>query len=105
VVIIQKYISKWMARRAYLKLLLATTFIQYCWMQVCARKKLQRLQQDAKELSIKLGDSIQKGSDLNFGVKFLTVQFYAIEHNSKPNCWIDLKHYQKIQDVVCYVEV
>jgi hypothetical protein len=30
-VIIQKYICKWMARRIFLKLLSATTFIQCCW--------------------------------------------------------------------------
>jgi hypothetical protein len=59
VVIIQKYTRKWMARRVYLKLLLATTFIQCCYMQLCVRKELQRLKQEAKELSIKpLGNQI-----------------------------------------------
>jgi len=38
----------------YLKLLSTTTSIQYCCMQVHARKELQMLQQEAKELSIKL---------------------------------------------------
>jgi len=37
-IIIQKYIRKWMARRDYLKLLSATIFIQYYWRQVHARK-------------------------------------------------------------------
>jgi hypothetical protein len=52
VIIIQKYVCKWMARRVYLKLLSATIFIQCCWKQVRARKELQRLQQEAKEFSI-----------------------------------------------------
>jgi len=85
-IIIQKYIRKWMARRDYLKLLSATIFIQYCWRQVHARKKLQRLQQKAKEFSIKLvgvlitnhlkekeNDTIQVRPDSNFGVKCFTV--------------------------------
>jgi uncharacterized membrane protein YbaN (DUF454 family) len=50
VVIIQKYICKWMTRCVYLKLLLATTFIQCCWMQMRARKELQRLKQEANEI-------------------------------------------------------
>jgi len=36
----------------------AATFIQSCWRQLLARKELQRLQKEAKELSIQLvGDS------------------------------------------------
>ena len=36
----------------------AATFIQSCWRQLLARKELQRLQNEAKELSIQLvGDS------------------------------------------------
>jgi hypothetical protein len=58
VVVIQKYTCKWMARRVYLKLLSATIFIQCCYRQLCARKELQRLKQEAKEFSIKpVGDS------------------------------------------------
>ena len=52
VVTMQKYIWKWIAIHAYLKLLSATTFIQCCWRQVQVRKELQRLQQEAKELFI-----------------------------------------------------
>jgi hypothetical protein len=33
-------------------------------------------------------DTIQIRSDLDFGVKFSTVQFYANDHNSKSNRWI-----------------
>jgi len=51
VVVIQKYTCKWMARRVYLKLLSATIFIQCCYRQLCARKELQRLKQEAKEFS------------------------------------------------------
>jgi hypothetical protein len=36
----------------------AATFIQSCWQRLLARKELQRLQKEAKELSIQLvGDS------------------------------------------------
>ena len=50
-------------------------------------------------------DMTQARSDSDFGVKFSTVQFYAIEHNSKSNCWIKLKLYQKIPEVFFYVMV
>jgi hypothetical protein len=33
------------------------------------------------------------------------VQFYAIEYNSKFNCWIELKLYLKIPEVFVYVRV
>jgi hypothetical protein len=37
---------------------MAATFIQSCWQRLLARKELQRLQKEAKELSIQLiGDS------------------------------------------------
>jgi hypothetical protein len=87
-VIIQKYIYKWMAKHAFLKLLSTTTFIQYCWRQVRVRNKFKRLQQEAQELPIiPIGDSrmnhleergnnmIQARSDLNFGVNFLLSSF------------------------------
>jgi hypothetical protein len=77
-----------MGRHAYLKLLLATTFIQCCYRQLRARKELQWLKQEAKELSIEhVGDSrtnhldergndtIQVRSDSDFGVKFSIVLF------------------------------
>jgi hypothetical protein len=34
-----------------LKLLLATTFIQYCWRQLLVRKELLRLKQEANEMA------------------------------------------------------
>jgi len=80
-VIIQKYTHKWMARRVYLKLLSTTTFLQCCYRQLRARKELQRMKQEANELSIKLiGDSRmnhleEKGSDT-------TIQFYSNSYNS-----------------------
>ena len=107
-----------MARYAYLKLLSATIFIQCCWMQVSARKELQRQKQAANELSIKsVGDSrmnhieergndtIQARFDSDFGIKFSTVQFYVIDHNSKSNRQIKLKLYQKILEVLVFVGV
>jgi len=39
-IIIQEYTHKWIARRAFLKLLSATTFIQSCWRQIHARREL-----------------------------------------------------------------
>jgi hypothetical protein len=50
-------------------------------------------------------DTTQARSDLDFGVKFYTVQFYAIEYNSKSNRWIELKLYKKISKVCFYVGV
>ena len=82
-IIIKKYVCKWMTRRAYLKLSSATTFIQCCWRHVQARKELLRIQQEAKELSIipignsmmnhlkdRGNDTIQEMSYSSFGVKF-----------------------------------
>jgi hypothetical protein len=46
--------------------------------------------------------SIWQGS---FFYKNVTIQFNAIDHNSKLNCWIELKLYLKISDVFCYVGV
>jgi hypothetical protein len=50
-------------------------------------------------------DTTQARSDLDLGVKFATVQFYAIEYNSKSNRWIELKLYKKISKVCFYVGV
>jgi len=50
-------------------------------------------------------DTTQAMSNLDFGVNFSTVQFYVIEHNSKSNCWIELKLYQKIPEILVYVRV
>jgi hypothetical protein len=48
-------------------------------------------------------DTTQERSDSDFGVNFSTIQFYAIEHNSKSNHWIELKLYQRIQEVFLYL--
>jgi hypothetical protein len=48
-IVIYIYI-KWMTRLSYLKLLTTTTFIQYCWRQLLARKELLRLKQEANEM-------------------------------------------------------
>jgi len=50
-------------------------------------------------------DTTQVRSDSDFGIKFSTVQFYAIEHNSKSNYWLELKLYQTIPEVFFYVGV
>ena len=65
----------------------AATFIQSCWRRLLARKELQRLQKEAKELSIQLvgdsrmnhleergNDTIQERSNSNFDVKCASIQ-------------------------------
>jgi hypothetical protein len=42
-------------------------------------------------------DTNQARSDSDFGIKFSTVQFYAIEHNSKSKRWIELKFTRRFQ--------
>jgi hypothetical protein len=64
----------------------AATFIQSCWRRLLARKELQRLQKEAKELSIQLfsdsrtnyledrgNDTIQERSSSDFDVKYTTI--------------------------------
>jgi hypothetical protein len=68
---------------------------------LCAKKEVQRLQQEAKELSIKpIGDlrmnsleergnntiqAIKKHLNLDSDVKCTTVQFYSKSHNSQSD--------------------
>jgi hypothetical protein len=51
VVIIQKYVRKWLVRRAYLKFLSLTTSIQCCWRKVLAIREFRRLKQEATEVA------------------------------------------------------
>ncbi len=82
----------------------AATFIRSCWRQLLARKEFQRIQTEAKELSIQLGgdsrtnhledrgnDRIQARSDSDFDVKCVTVHFYGSSHNSQSYHWTRLK--------------
>jgi len=52
VVIIQKYVYKWLKKRAYLKSLSATIYIQCCRRQVLAIREFQRLKHHAYETFI-----------------------------------------------------
>ena len=52
VFIIQKYVRKWLERRAYLKFLSVTTSIQCCWRKVLAIRGFRRLKQQATEVTI-----------------------------------------------------
>ena len=83
---------------------MAATFIQSCWRRLLARKELQWLQKEAKELSIQLvgdsrtnhledrgNDTIQERSNSDFDVKCATIQFYGNNHNSQSDRWIELK--------------
>ena len=76
----------------------AATFIQSCWPRLLARKQLQRLQNEAKELSIQLvgdlrtnhleergNDTIQTRLNLDFDVNCATIQFYSNNHNSQSD--------------------
>jgi len=124
VVMIQKYVRKWLVRRAYLKFLAITTSIQCCWRKVVAIKEFWRLKQEANEVAtnpiqdsranlleeggndtVQPCDTTQARSDSDFGVRVSTFQFYAIEHNFKSNRWIELKLYHKIPEVFVYVGV
>jgi hypothetical protein len=51
VVIIQNYVRKWLVRRAYVKFLPVTTFIQCCWRKMFAIREFQRLKQEATEVA------------------------------------------------------
>jgi len=75
------------------------TFIQSFWRRLLVRKELQRLQKEAKELSIQLvsdlrknqledkgNDTIQVRSNSEFDVKCATIQFYGNSHNSQSDC-------------------
>jgi hypothetical protein len=70
------------------------------------RKELQRLQNEAKELSIQLvgdsrmnhleergNDTIQARSNSDFDVKRAPIQFYSNNYNSQSDRWIGLKFY------------
>jgi uncharacterized membrane protein YqjE len=51
VVIIQKYVRKWLVRCIYLKVLVVTTSIQCCWRKVLAIREFRRLKQEANEVA------------------------------------------------------
>jgi hypothetical protein len=107
-----------------LKFLLVTSSIQCCWRKMLAIMEFWRLKQEANEVATnRIQDSrvnllkeggndtvqpcgtTQARSDSDFGVKFSTIQFYAIEYNSKSNRLIKLKLYQKISEVLVYIGV
>ena len=93
----------------------AATFIQSCWRRLLARKELQRLQKEAKELSIQLvgdsrmnhledrNDTIQERSNSDFDGKCATIQFYNNSHNSQSDRWIELKVYVESHDMLFYL--
>jgi len=87
-----------------------------CWRRLLARKELQRLQKEAKELSIQLfgdsrmnyledrgNDTIQERSNSDFDVKYTTIQFYSNSHNSQSDRWIKLKVYLESPDMLSYL--
>jgi len=90
----------------------AATFIQSYWQQLLARKEFQRLQNEAKELSIQLvvesrtnhleergNDMIQVRSNSDFEVKSKSIQFYSNSHNSQSDRWIELTLYVDSHDM------
>jgi hypothetical protein len=50
------------------------------------------------------GDTILARLDLDFGVKFYDVQFYAIEHNFQLYLWIEMKFNQEFSDIFFHFE-
>ena len=48
-------------------------------------------------------DMIQERSNLNFGVKRATIQFYDNNYNSQSNRQTDLKFYVKSPDILSYI--
>jgi carboxypeptidase C (cathepsin A) len=94
----------------------ASTFIQSCWQRLLARKELQRLQNEAKGLSIQLvsdsrtnhleergNDTIQARSNSDFDVKSAPIQFYGNSHNSQSDRWIGPKLYMESHDMFSYL--
>jgi hypothetical protein len=80
------------------------------------KKKLQRLQKEAKELSIQVvgdstinyleergNDTIQARSNSDFDVKYATIQFYSNNHNSQSDRWIVLKVFIESPDIFSYL--
>ena len=117
--IIQKYVRKWLVRRAYLKFLSVTTSIQCCWRKVLAIRGFRRLKQEATEVAIQDSranlleeggndtvqpcDTTQVRSDSDFGVKSTTVQVYGNSHNSQSDRWIGLIFYVDSPDISYYL--
>jgi hypothetical protein len=81
-----------------------------------ARKELQRLQKEAKELSIQLvgdsrmnhlkergNDTIQERSNSDFDVKCAIIQFYGNNYNSQSDRRIGLTFYMESPDMFSYL--
>ena len=121
VVIIQKYVCKWLVRRAYLKFLSVTTSIQCCWRKVLAIREFRRLKQEATEVTtnsiqdlrvnlleeggndtVQPCDTTQVRSDSDFGLNSATVQVYINSYNSQSDHWIRLKVYVDSLEMFSY---
>jgi hypothetical protein len=121
VVIIQKYVHKWLVRCAYLKFLAVTTSIQCCWRKVLAIREFRRLKQEALEVAtnpiqdsranlleeggndtVQPCDTTQIRLDSDFGVKSTTVQAYGNSYNSQSDRWIRLTFYVDSPDMFSY---
>ena len=122
VVIIQKYVRKWVVQRAYLKFFLVTTSIQCCWRKVLVIMEFRRLKQEATEVTtnpiqdsranlheeggndtVQPCDTIQVRLDSDFGVKCTTGQVYGNIYTSQSNRWIGLKCYVDSPDMFSYL--
>jgi len=53
--------------------------------------------------SIRVNDTIQERSNLDFDVKSTSIQFYGNNHNSQFDRWIRLKVYMESPDMFSYV--
>jgi hypothetical protein len=83
---------------------------------IVGKKELQRLQKEAKELSIQLvgdsrtnhledrgNDTIQERSNSDSNVKCATIQFYENTYNSQSDRWIELNVYAESPDMLSYL--
>ena len=121
-VIIQKYVRKWLVQRAYLKFLSVIISIQCCWRKVLAIRGFRRLKQEATEVTIDViqdsranlleeggndtvqpCDTTQVRSDSDFGVKSATVQVYGNNRNSQSDRWIKLIFYVDSPNIFYYL--
>jgi hypothetical protein len=80
------------------------------------QKNSKGFKKEAKELSIQLvgdsrrnhlegrgNDTIQERSNLDFDVKYASIQFYDTNHNSQSDRWIGLKVYVESPEMLCYL--
>jgi hypothetical protein len=82
------------------------------------QKNSKGFKKEAKELSVQLvgdsrrnhleergNDTIQERSNLDFDVKYASIQFYGNNHNSQSDRLIGLKVYVESPEMLCYLRL